>query len=360
MPSRRASIALSTSLLGLGILACNDKNPNDPLGLMEAGDEDPTGSDMDAGDDDDDDDDDDADGGTAGCGPDPECTTDAPCGNDEVCSQCVCVHKCSGVGDCFDDDDCGPNERCESCMCAHPCADSLEGCTNDDDCESGSCNPMGCMCETLPEACGPSNECDADEDCGTNEVCNIGSCMCEPGECECQYGGPLCGDGEYCDGCNCQDAPGLEDPADDCEADGTPVECADGIDLVSTEVSCGAGAISVTAYFEQPVAPTPSTSQRRIVEFLDPLGYLTLRMYAVAPGDGVGTYDCSVITPGVMMNELGPDDVCEINEDGSFQFVLSPESAMLATGTISELFARSESSGPLHYDDGDPIPNPCM
>ena len=83
------------------------------------------------------------------------------------------------------------------------------------------------------------------------------------------------------------------------------------------------------------------------------------RLWASAPGDG-GPYECSVIVPGVMMTDIGPDDVCEINPDGSFQFALSADSEMLATGSISDLFARSESSDPYHYDDGDPIPNPCM
>ena len=350
----------------MGVLACSDDNSNDPLGINEdetGGDDapatttgadgtEPTSADGETED------------GSEGCGmPDPECTTNAACGNDEICVECMCVEappECDDVvnGDCTEDAHCGPNETCTDCECTHPCTNGKEDeCTSDSQCESGACDPKSCTCE-MPPSCSTVDECDADDDCMGLQTCNLSTCQCE-GMCECQAGGPLCGDGQYCDGCSCQPVPGTSDPAGDCDADGTPIECTPSTDLLGTDVTCDAGMITVTAYFEEPVGPAPATPMRRIVEFLDPLGYLTLRLWASAPGDG-GAYECSVIVPGVMMTDIGPDDVCEINPDGSFQFALSADSEMLATGSIMDLFARSESSDPYHYDDGDPIPNPCM
>ena len=361
MPSPRLCLALSTSLLGLAILACT--NDNDPLGInMDTGGDEPTGTtgteptDGSGGDEE-------SGGGSENCEmPDPECTTNAACGNDELCIECVCVdvpEGCDNDGNCVEDSDCGPNETCENCVCDHPCMSSKEGCTTDADCEPDACDPKTCSCES-PPSCGPIDECEDDTGCPPTETCNLDTCLCEPAMCECQAGGPLCDAGQYCDGCNCQAVPGISDPAEDCDADGTPIACTPSTDLLGTDVTCNAGTITVTAYFEQPVEPTPSTAMRRIVEFLDPLGYLVLRLWASAPGDGAGPYECSVIVPGVMMSDIGPDDVCEINPDGSFQFALSAESEALALSPISDLFARSENSDPYHYDDGDPIPNPCQ
>ncbi len=360
MPNTRLYIALSTSVLGLGLLACT--NDNDPLGVNQdtGGEDSPQ---QDDGMPDDGDDESGPDEGGEGCdSPDPACTTNAACGNQEICVQCECVPAPEGCdpinGECIEDSDCGPNETCGDCVCLHACQmQKMAQCSSDSACDSGVCDPESCTCEVTP-TCDDTNMCQSDTDC-PGATCDLSSCLCTEARCECGPDVGTCAEGESCDGCLCQAVPGTVDPTGDCDADGTPVECTETTDLVGTDVACDAGTITTTAYFEFPVEPAPVTSMRRIVEYLDATGYLVLRLFASAPGGG-GPYECSVIVPGVMMTDLGPGDVCEINPDGSFAFALSPQSAMLAVSPIATLFARSESGEPYHYDDGDPIDNPCL
>ncbi|MEM6989624.1 MAG: hypothetical protein AAF721_03980 [Myxococcota bacterium] len=356
MPTLRAQLALSTSLLGLAAFACT--NDNDPLGINQ----DSTGDDG-SGDGEATGDDDGADEtgpGDGNCGPDPECTTSAACGNGELCSECMCVpipSECGDSNECLEDSDCGPSEFCFDCACVHPCT-MVDGasCLADDVCDSGVCDPRSCMCAE-PGACTAADACQTDDDCTGSATCDLESCTCSE-DCECGVEAETCREGTVCDGCNCNPLNGTLDPADDCDADGTPAECAPSLDLLATDVACDNGTITAVAQFDAPVEPTPATPARRILECLGDDGFLKLRMYASAPGDGA-PYECSLIIPGVMMADLGAADVCEIAADGSFSFALSPESAMMALDPITSVFARSEASDPYYYDDGEPIPVVC-
>jgi len=354
MISSRTLVALSTSMLGFAMWACSGE-------LDRPTEDDPaeTGDDAEPSDD----------PALTGCAgqDDPECTTNAGCRIDQVCSECACVaipSGCSADAPCVTDADCPTNEYCDdSCVCrvgqtdcsSHPDAE----CANNSDCGEAVCNLEDCQCGRPPAPCTSEDECTSDSEC-EDAACDTTSCTCGP-TCECGFDGPYCNGDAYCDGCNCQTPSGEPDPADDCYDDFGAVTCEPGMDIRATEVGCEGGIITARVLFDiMPIDPQPPESNRRILELLDGDGYGVMRMFASTASPAPGEYECMIVVPGDPMTpEFAATDVCAISEDGVFfEFALSPETAALALGPIVSVMSRSEIS-PFIVDESEPIAVPC-
>ncbi|MEM6989112.1 MAG: hypothetical protein AAF721_01400, partial [Myxococcota bacterium] len=222
--------------------------------------------------------------------PDPECTTDAACGNNEVCSGCACVELPSDcmnpeAPQCVTDAECTSPGTCVACVCLFACADMPDAeCTTDNDCfGGGTCSEAdGCVCTGGTPCSDPDDECATDADCGGGP-CNPETCSCEI-PCEC---GPTveatCETGEVCDGCDCMPAPGEADPTDDCADDFAAVECDPSIDIVATEISCTDGEITVAVtYAETPIEAMPEILTQRGLTFWDDADEAALGFFARA------------------------------------------------------------------------------
>lgn len=138
---------------------------------------------------------------------DPECTTDAPCGNDEECILCECRPtgtSCEDVpgAQCSGPDDCGDLAICVDCVCQTQCNPDSE-CFADADCgEAESCHNLfasGCGC--VADGCTAASACQIDSQCATDETCV--DCECVAG-CACA-GDEDCVAPQTCDGCACVD-----------------------------------------------------------------------------------------------------------------------------------------------------------
>jgi hypothetical protein len=92
------------------------------------------------------------------------CTRDANCPGGQICRQdngeCV-TPDCLRSSECDDGEFCDPNDR--TCR---------EGCSLHSDCDNGElCNPNTHQCEAA------ANECEADDDCGEQEICQGNKCI---------------------------------------------------------------------------------------------------------------------------------------------------------------------------------------
>ena len=141
---------------------------------------------------------------------DPECTTDAPFGNDEECILCECRPKgttCADIPEaqCVDDSDCSPNEDCSDCHCVVTGCSADSACTSNADCPQGeACGVVvNDTCSCSESACVQPGACTDDADCPDGQTCSL--CQCESG-CECEVEGD-CTAPQTCDGCNCVDPP---------------------------------------------------------------------------------------------------------------------------------------------------------
>jgi len=302
--------------------------------------------------------------------PDPACTTDAACGNNEACSACECVPLPDDCADpvnpeCVADAECPQPGSCQACLCVLACSDTPGAeCVTDDDCfDVGTCSEAdGCVCIGEPVCGGPDAECTNDAECGDG-TCDLDTCFCDI-PCECgKRGEGTCEAGEVCDGCDCVSAPGEADPRNDCADDFAAVECDPSIDIVGTAISCAGGEVTVAVtYAETPIEAMPEILTERGVTFWDDADQAALGFFARATTTPTpSAYICDINIPGVMLSPLGPADTCSISRDGNrFDFVLSAESAMLALNPIATVSASTSNSNPsYHFDDTDHYPVVC-
>lgn len=129
--------------------------------------------------------------GLSGCpkaGDYPACRKDKDCQEgetcvDKLCQNCQSDADCKGKGPNGEDLPC-VNFRCEAaaagaCQSSADCEPGmvcLEGacsfCTEDSQCESGTCNLDSGRCEAVP--------CQTDDDCPVDEICDGGQCVYKP------------------------------------------------------------------------------------------------------------------------------------------------------------------------------------
>ncbi|MEM7155204.1 MAG: hypothetical protein AAF799_20315 [Myxococcota bacterium] len=297
--------------------------------------------------------------------PSPECGEDMMCPEGELCSGCLCVpipDDCGDNAECVSDAECGSDSACIDCLCVHECSLlPLAGCTSHEDCEGTTicAGAPGCECvEDL--GCTEEDECRSNFDCdGT--TCHPVSCTCDGIGCACTSN-EECGDGMVCQACECITPPGESDPEGDCERDFEPPEaCNPAIDIVATEVGCDGDALTVSVTYAEPIDPEPGVQTTRALELWDDADNYVLRMFASASQFEPGPYECEIIVVGQMAAPLGPDDVCQISEDGNrFEYRLSAESAMLAGAPLGAVAAYAQNSDPsYHFDMTDSYPFPC-
>jgi hypothetical protein len=142
------------------------------------------------------------------------CTQDADCGSGKTCVSACAVPSCADptacakvektcIGQCMDapkpvkcnaDKDCGPDQVCEAVMCPMICiADGKGGCLPCNDGFMGTCIPK------------PTEGCKADADCKPGEVCNqfcMGACDAFAPSCESKCFGQ-CVKAQGCAGVDC-------------------------------------------------------------------------------------------------------------------------------------------------------------
>lgn len=295
----------------------------------------------------------------------PECEDDDMCEANELCSGCMCVpvpDDCAENAECITSADCGSDSTCVDCLCVHECSlIPLAGCTSHDDCEGDMicAGAPGCECvEDL--GCTEQDECRSNFDC-TDATCDPLSCTCDSTSCACTSNDE-CGAGEVCQACECVTPPGESDPEGDCERDFEPPRvCNPAIDIVATDVSCDGDALVVSVTYAEPVDPEPATQTTRALEIWDDSDNYVMRMFASASQFEPGPYVCEIILVGQMALALGPDDVCEVAEDGSrFEYRLSAESAMLAGVPLGSVAAYAQNADPnYHFDTTASYPFPC-
>lgn len=109
--------------------------------------------------------------GMVACGDDEkaECTTDADCGSDEVCSTAtgVCEVACTTAGEECDDE---ADEICSD-VCPQAQSYCFRPCFADGDCDEGVEHCDLTFCGTRGGQCVPNRGCTTDTDCTNGQIC---------------------------------------------------------------------------------------------------------------------------------------------------------------------------------------------
>lgn len=120
-----------------------------------------------------------------GCATPRCCADDTECGPPLLCLPPDVDLGCGACridpGNCVGDADCQPGDICEwiACTCTGE-SECVPGCTADSECAQGEeCSTASLNPRCLPAACGPSDPCEADFDCVTNQ-CQRRTCTDDP------------------------------------------------------------------------------------------------------------------------------------------------------------------------------------
>lgn len=176
----------------------------------------------------------------------PECT------NDDDCEEGSCVEFQCSTSECVDDEDCGAGQ---TCTLAGTCEES--SCSSPADCPTGQYCASG-SCE---------DGCDQNEDCGEGEACNASTNECESGcmsnddcdsgqTCDTESGACVCTPGECPAGSYCDDASGACVAATDC----SQITCPQGEVCNSDTLECEAGCTPGSCAAEDPNTICDQTS----------------------------------------------------------------------------------------------------
>ena len=154
----------------------------------------------------------------------PLCGTTV-CGEGEACEEGVCIATCGGEI-CTNEQEC--DEATDKCV---PLGCSGVQCGDNEVCNAGECLCGDIKCEEN-EACSDEFICESTADKCENVICDIPNQTCNEKTGACDCGGVTCNDGEYCD----ESGKCIE--GDPCEG----IECTDGETCVVGQCICkGAG-----------------------------------------------------------------------------------------------------------------------